>query len=58
MCDHKKESDRFYLGLNINAYRLGKSKEKLCEDCRIKAQIELRDFINSSKYFKELSPFG
>ncbi len=60
-CGHE-EGDSLYLEIEIMSIQgmisVGVTNYSLCESCRIKAQIELRDFINSSKYFKELSPFG
>ncbi len=58
ICNHGTQDKRYKISVNIDLNSVGQSKDELCESCRIKAEIELRDFINSSKYFKELSPFG
>ncbi len=36
---------------------LGKTKDSLCPDCLIRAQIKLRNFLIESEYFTGEEPF-
>ncbi len=62
ICDHINPDEykaELYVKINnkfVN-YSVGKSRGGLCIECRTKAEIELREFLKSSKYFTELDPF-
>ena len=51
-----KDKSRKY-GISLVTYQdslnIGVTEE-LCEDCMIRAQIELRDFVKQSKYYTEI----
>lgn len=56
---NEKDFNQVYLKIasHYSSSAVGESKHGLCPKCRVKAEIEVRDFIKHSQYFTELKPF-